>query len=115
IINNKAAFPLNNQNIYSYTFITKSKVSEEHIFSDIKSLQKEFVQDDIESLEFNFSDRAIPSYNLQRFLSVKKLHLLMKDETKLAIFGNYVAGISLREMISAARKFATNPGLKLEE
>lgn len=115
IINNKAAFPLNNQNIYSYTFITRSKVSEEHIFSDIKSLQKEFVPDDIESLEFNFSDRAIPSYNLQRFLSVKKLHLLMKDESKLAVFGNYVAGISLREMISAARKFATNPSLKLEE
>lgn len=115
IINNKAAFPLNNQNIYSYTFITKSKVSEEHILSDIKSLQKEFVPEDVESLEFYFSDRAIPSYNLQRFLSVKKLHLLAKEETKLAIFGNYVAGISLREMISAARKFATNPSLKLEE
>ena len=115
VLNNKAAFPLNNQNTYSYTFITKSKVSEEHIHSDIKALYNDFVPEDIDSLEFYHSDRAIPSYNLQRFLSVKKLHLQTQDETKLAIFGNYVAGISLREMISAARKFATNPSVKLED
>lgn len=30
-------------------------------------------------------------------------------ESNLAIFGNYVAGISLRDMISAAKNFAKAP------
>jgi hypothetical protein len=39
----------------------------------------------------------------------KKLHQLARKEENLAIFGNYAAGISLREMISAAKNFANNP------
>lgn len=115
VLNNKAAFPINNQNTYSYTFITKTKVTEENLYSDIKSLHNEFVPDDIISIEFYHAKRAIPCYNIQRFLSIKKLHLQAQNETKLAIFGNYVAGISLREMISAARKFSTSPSLRLED
>jgi hypothetical protein len=40
---------------------------------------------------------------------VKKLHQIAQKEQNLAIFGNYVAGISLREMISAAKTFAKDP------
>lgn len=109
VINNKAVFPSNNENIYSYTFIARKKVSDEEIMSDIKSLYGEFVPDDIEYIENTHWDKALPVYDLQRFLSVKKLHLLAQKEENFAIFGNYVAGISLREMISAARSFSTNP------
>jgi hypothetical protein len=37
------------------------------------------------------------------------MHQLDTKNQNLAIFGNYVAGISLREMISAARTFVKNP------
>lgn len=109
VINNKAIFPSNNENIYSYTFIARKKVSDEDIMSDIKSLYGEFVPDDIEYIENTHWDKALPVYDLQRYLSVKKLHLLAQREENFAIFGNYVAGISLREMITAARSFSTNP------
>lgn len=109
VINNKATFPENNPNVFSYTFISKKKCTEAEIEADIKLLYPEFVKDDIEYMEQAHSERGLPVYDLQRYLSVKKLHQIAKKEENLAIFGNYVAGISLREMISAARSFAQNP------
>lgn len=114
VLNNKAIFPSNNPNVFSYTLICRKKVTEEEVHQDLKYLYPEFVPEDIEHLEHTYWDRAIPIYDLQRYLSVKKLHQIMKDETNFAIFGNYVAGISLREMISAARKFANNPTEQIE-
>lgn len=109
VINNKAIFPSNNENIYSYTFIARKKCSNEEIMEDIKSLYWEFVPEDIVHIENTYWEKALPIYNLQRYLSIKKLHQLAQRESNLAFFGNYVAGISLREIITAARKFAKNP------
>lgn len=109
VINNKAIFPANNPNIYSYTFIARKKVTTEDIMSDLKVLYSDFIPDDIEHIENTHWEKAIPIYDIQRFLSIKKLHLLAQKEENFAVFGNYVAGISLREMISAARSFAHNP------
>lgn len=109
VINNKSIFPSNYENIHSYTFIVRKKVTDEEIMSDIKTLYGEFVPEDIEYIENTYWEKALPVYNLQRYLSIKKLHLLAQKEENFAIFGNYVAGISLREMISAARTFANNP------
>lgn len=109
VVNNKAIFPVNNENVYSYTFISKKKTSDEDIMADIKSLNSEFLPDDIDHIETTYWDKALPIYDLQRFLSIKKLHQMAKKEDNLAIFGNYVAGISLREMISSARSFSQNP------
>jgi oxygen-dependent protoporphyrinogen oxidase len=109
VINNKAIFPANNENVYSYTFIARKKCSDEEIMADIKTLYGEFVPEDIEFIDNTYWDKALPVYNLQRFLSVKKLHQLAQKEDNFAIFGNYVAGISLREMITAAKSFARNP------
>lgn len=114
VINNKAIFPSNNENIYSYTFISRKKITEEEVKADIKSLYYDFVPEDVESMENTFWERALPVYDLQRYLSVKKLHQLARSEENFAIFGNYVAGISLREMISAAREFTRNPRETLE-
>ena len=106
VINNKAIFPANNSNVFSYTLIGRKKMSEEEIFHDLKLLTPEFVPEDIEHLENSHWDKAIPIYDLQRYLSVKKLHQISSKHNNLAIFGNYVAGISLREMILAAKNFA---------
>ncbi len=109
VINNKAIFPENNENVYSYTFISRKKCTNEEIKADIKSLYREFIPEDIEHIENTYWDKALPVYDMQRYLSIKKLHQLAKKEENFAIFGNYVAGISLREMISAAKIFANNP------
>ena len=109
VINNKAIFPQNNENIYSYTFISRKKCSNEDIKADIKALQPEFTPDDVEHMENTYWEKALPIYDIQRFLSIKKLHQLAQKEENFAIFGNYVAGISLREMISAAKTFSKNP------
>ncbi len=109
VINNKAIFPSNNENIISYTLISRKKLSDEDIYQDLKSLSNEFVPDDVEHMETSHWDKALPLYDLQRFLSVKKMHQIAYKEDNLAIFGNYVAGISLREMITAARTFSSNP------
>jgi oxygen-dependent protoporphyrinogen oxidase len=106
VINNKAIFPTNNQNIFSYTFISRKKYTNEEIMEDIRNLYSEFIPEDIEHIENTYWEKALPIYNLQRYLSVKKLHQLAQKENGFAIFGNYVAGISLREMISSARDFA---------
>jgi oxygen-dependent protoporphyrinogen oxidase len=109
VINNKALFPANNQNVCSYTFISPKKCSNDDVMSDIKSLYSEFEPSDIDHIENTYWDRALPIYDLQRFLSVKKLHLIAQRETQLALSGNYVAGISIREMITAAREFSHRP------
>lgn len=109
ILNNKAIFPSNNPNVYSYTFICRKSVTEEEIYQDIKKLYHEFVPEDVDHLENIHWGKGIPQYNIQRYLSVKRLHQLARQETSFAIFGNYMAGISLREMISAAKSFAKNP------
>jgi protoporphyrinogen oxidase len=114
VINNKAIFPVNSENVYSYTFISRKKCTDQEVMEDIKSLYSEFTPDDIEYMENTFWDNALPIYDLQRYLSIKKLHQLAKKETNFAIFGNYVAGISLREMISAAKQFAKSPQETLE-
>ncbi len=106
IVNNKASFPINNQNVFAYTLISKKKLSEKEIFGDLKSLHFDFVPEDLEHVENSFWDQAIPIYDLQRYLSIKKIHELMRDEDGLAIFGNYVSGISLRQMVSLAKNFA---------
>ncbi len=109
ILNNKAIFPRNNENMLSYTLISRKKLSEEEILSDLKQLFPEIGKEDIDHTENNYWDKALPLYDLQRYLSVKKLHQIAHKEKNLAIFGNYVAGISLREMISSAKAFAKDP------
>lgn len=114
VINNKAIFPVNNQNIFNYTFISRKECTNNEIMEDIKALFNEFVPEDIDHIENTFWEKALPIYDLQRYLSIKKMHQMAKNEENLAIFGNFVAGISLREMITAAKTFAKEPQLYLD-
>lgn len=109
ILNNKAIFPSNNENLLSYTLISRKKLTEDEILSDLRQLFPEIGKEDIDHSEVNYWEKALPLYDLQRFLAVKKLHQTAHKEQNVALFGNYVAGISLREMISAARSFAKDP------
>lgn len=106
ILNNRAIFPSNNPNTLSYTLISPKEMSDAEVLEDLKRLHAPIHQDDLEHLERAMWERGIPLYDLQRYLSIKKLHQLADSESELAIFGNFVAGISLREMISAAKAFA---------
>jgi protoporphyrinogen/coproporphyrinogen III oxidase len=109
ILNNKAIFPANNENVLSYTFIAPIKMTEEDLLSDLKNLIPEISKEDVDHMEFTHWERGLPRYDLQLYLAIKRLHQLGKQEHNLAIFGNYVAGISLRDMISAAKSFSRNP------
>lgn len=109
VINNKAIFPSNNANISSYTFISPKQLTDEEVLQDLLLLSSDVTGDDIEHVETTYWDKALPVYDLQLYLSVKKLHQLALQEDQLAIFGNYVAGISLREMITAAKTFSRHP------
>lgn len=109
VINNKAIFPSNNENVSSYTFISPKQLTDEEVLQDLLLLSSDVTGDDIEHVETTHWDKALPVYDLQLYLSVKKLHQLAFKEQNLAIFGNYVAGISLREMITAAKTFSRHP------
>jgi protoporphyrinogen oxidase len=109
ILNNKAIFPSNNENVSAYTLISPKDLTKEEILADLKILTPELTENDIQHFEKTYWDKALPIYNLQLFLAVKRLHQLCMKENNLALFGNYVAGISLRDMISAAKNFARNP------
>lgn len=50
--------------------------------------------------------RALPRYNGSRTQAVKELRTSTSRPRGLTLFGNYVAGISLRDMIQAAQSFA---------
>src|SRR5690606_937865 len=105
ILNNKAIFPANNPNIYSYTLISPQKLTEEEVKQDLRKLQSTLEDNDFEFIQNNYWQRAIPLYDLNRSLAIERLHNLAR-ETNIGLFGNYVAGISLREMISAAKNFS---------
>ena len=109
VINNKAIFPSNNGNVSSYTLIGPKELSREEVIHDLLELSSDLSVEDIEHIETTYWNQALPVYDLQLYLSVKKLHQLAQKEEHLAIFGNYVAGISLREMISAAKEFSLHP------
>lgn len=109
ILNNKAIFPANNENVQSYTFISPKNLKENEILEDLKQLNGDFSPDDVELVETTHWEKALPVYDLHLYLAAKKLHQLAYRENNLAIFGNYVAGISLRDMITAAKNFSRHP------
>jgi protoporphyrinogen oxidase len=109
ILNNKAIFPSNNENVTTYTLISPKKLTKEEVIQDLSLLNPEITGQDVDYIETTFWDKGLPIYDLHLFLSVKKMHQLARKETNLAVFGNYVAGISLREMITAAKNFSRNP------
>lgn len=106
VLNNRAIFSENYPNTISYTLISPQESSDEEVLRDLKRLDPELEFSDILNIERTDWKQGLPLYDLNRYLTIKKLHGLAESEQRLAIFGNYVQGISLREMISEAKNFA---------
>lgn len=92
---------------HSYTLIQPLKdYSAQNIYNDLLYLGLK--KDDIVSFHHTSWDRGIPKYNLKRTKIIEKLEaLLIKQNLKgLVFFGNYVNGISIREMIYLSKMFS---------
>ena len=64
---------------------------------------------DIKSTNWN---TAIPVYDVNRYNAINKLRSLFLNKSKgLVLFGNYVDGISIREIISHAKSFSNQSNL----
>jgi protoporphyrinogen oxidase len=79
------------------------------------------VQRDLEALEWTFFPLqekvftyplGLPVYNEARWSAIQALHAHPSIPVGLAIFGNYVAGISLRDLIETASSFARDLGVE---
>lgn len=108
ILNNRAIFSENYPNTISYTLISPQESTDEEVLKDLKRLDPGIEFSDLLNIERTDWQKGLPLYDLNRYLSIKKLHGQIEREERLAIFGNYVQGISLREMISEAKRFASN-------
>jgi protoporphyrinogen oxidase len=110
ILNNRAIFSENYPNTISYTLISPQESSDDEVLNDLKQLDPRVEFSDILNIERTDWQRGLPLYDLNRYLTVKKLHGLIESEQRLAFFGNYVQGISLREMITEAKVFSKSLG-----
>lgn len=98
IINNKAIFKnrVNDQSLYNYTIISKS-------------LDYKLEGQQISSYKQTVWKKAFPVYNFERYNTIKQLRVeLFNHPSRLAIFGNYVDGISIREMLTHTKTFCEN-------
>ncbi len=108
ILSNKDIFPFNYKDLSSYTFISPEIHDlEGKILSDLELLAPEIKQSDRVLVETKLWPAALPIYNKKRKLAVNELHQIADKQAGVILFGNYVAGISLREMITAAKNFAS--------
>ena len=55
---------------------------------------------------------GLPLYNEARWSAIRQLHQSPTRPKSLVVFGNYVAGISLRDMINTASSFAEGLGVE---
>jgi protoporphyrinogen/coproporphyrinogen III oxidase len=111
ILNNSSIFPkrTKSQVLSSYTIMTKTKEAIDPILeNEINRMAgKNFFQNHVIAHFSTQWKMAIPIYNKERYESVLALRSEMNNlNTGLVIFGNYIDGISIREMVSHAKKFA---------
>ena len=114
VLSNTSIFPsrVKNKSHYSYTLLTKNDDQSSNIKETIHK-EIEVISDlqpsniiEIENMRWN---QAIPIYDLNRYNAIIKLRrLFLNREKGLVLFGNYIDGISIREIISHAKSFASN-------
>lgn len=111
VLNNSAIFKKRTEaeELFSLTFISRDLNFEKPCaLKDMSLLDP--ASDWQENLRANNQTswtRGIPIYSKERHLSVKKLRSLFHGASQdLVLFGNYIDGISIREMVSMAKAFA---------
>lgn len=112
VLNNSAIFNRKSQlsKTNSYTLISKINDQDDNTentitaeFNKITSLKRS----DIIYYEEQKWIRAIPKYNLKRYRYIKEIRSHFYEVPKgIVLFGNYIDGISIREIISLSKKFA---------
>ena len=111
ILNNTAIFNRGvEKQLYSYTFITpKSENLEDIHRKELEKLTKKDLYYNIKFSSHKIWKEGIPLYNYERYLTIKNLRTdIYNYQPGLILFGNYVDGISIREMLSHAKNFAKN-------
>lgn len=91
---------------HSYTFIMQGSKTLEDLERDIKKLgPTDFISLENSPAFIKDWPMALPIYNQERYEAILKLRsLFLQQKTSLAIMGNYVDGISLREMIKTGQQ-----------
>lgn len=112
ILHNTAIFPkrVKEEGHYSYTFMTKAESDIENIIvTELDKITEIGFSKNIILRETTQWKRAIPIYDLNRFETILQIRSEMNNqESGLVLFGNYIDGISIREMVSMAKLFAQN-------
>lgn len=109
---NHSIFPgrVSAQTKTSMTFIlSDSSRPEDSVESDLQSLQWAHEGSKIKSFSYI---KGLPLYGEARWSAIKELNQSTSMPQGLVLFGNYVAGISLRDMINAASSFAHELGVE---
>lgn len=109
ILHNTAIFPgrVTKPGTYSYTFMTKTNDGvDEIIQTEIDKIAGENFHKHIIFKNSTRWQQAIPIYDLNRFENILKIRTEMNNiDIGVVLFGNYIDGISIREMVSAAKNF----------
>lgn len=108
IVANCEVFPkrVSNKKLHSYTLISRStKLSQKEILEDFFKVTQ-LKSENIVHTEGKDWKRAIPRYDLNRSNIIQKIRSEMaKDTCGVILFGNYIDGISLREIVRQAKDF----------
>jgi oxygen-dependent protoporphyrinogen oxidase len=113
ILSNTSIFKnrVKSKDTFSYTFLTKNIDRNSNIKDTINTeiqLISNLQPSNIIEIQSNRWDQAIPIYNQNRYDAIIKTRQLFESREKgLVLFGNYIDGISIREIISHAKSFAS--------
>ncbi len=104
ILANHEVFPHRSNQCYAYTFIKEKKNDD---LTQLNQDQKYLAFPATFAQQLTSWEKGIPTYNLERYAIMKEVRTYFSKNNiqNLALFGNYVDGISLREMISMAKNF----------
>lgn len=110
ILSNSEIYPKRTatSSLHSYTFIVKGTNDiENKVEKDLSSICEISSLEGKKSLTVTSWSSGIPLYDLKRFQNIRDIRSLFLDTNPgLVLFGNYIDGISIREILSMAKNFA---------
>lgn len=94
---------------FSYTFILKhTELDPKIIKEELEKIREFDTYDSILEIKLTKWREGLPIYNNERHQNILKLRAqVLNIKNNIAFFGNYVDGISIREIISHAKAFAS--------
>lgn len=112
LLRNDQIFPkkVTAKDTYSYSFILQGNNNiDRALSSDLQEIKaQEIKKKELDSKTFSWK-RAIPIYNYERFLAIQKIRKeLKKSAPGVVIHGNYIHGVSLRQIIENTHEFVSN-------